>query len=179
MPSVKSISAVSHSGKSHFRPEYCVFCAFDRIWKHGIYSRKATYAKNFKNPPEAKVVQRYLCQNPSCKRTFGQLSENSLPYCRFPFEEFLLIQKELVSGKSSYSIWKSCQLLFVSLAAIKRLVILFHKALTFIQNWCRELDIPISTDFRVLFSELLLKHSWFTFSIRWYHALYPRRLWQL
>jgi len=90
-----------------------------------------------------------------------------------------LIQKEIISGKGAYFIWKSCQLLFVSLATVKRLVILFQKALTFIQNWCRELDIPICTDFKVLFSELLLKSSWFTFSTRWYHALYPRRLWQM
>ena len=179
MPSVKSISAISQSCNPYYSPNSCVFCAFDRIWKHGTYSRTATYAKEFKNPPEEKVVQRYLCQNPACKRTFGQLPEDILPYCRFPFDEFISLSKKAVSGKGTYSIWKSCRLLFVSLAAIKRLLTLFKRVLSFIQNWCRELDIPIIPELNILCTRLLTKHTWFAFSTRWYHALYPKRLWQM
>ena len=177
MPSVKSISAISYSGKSHIRPETCVFCAFHKIWKHGAYSRTATYTKVFKNPPEAQVVQRYRCKNPSCRRTFGQLPIGTLPYCRFIFDNFLWIQQQTSSGKTAYSIWKNCHLFLVSLAAIRRLLILFRQVLTFVENWCRELDISITSDFKVMCSQLLSKYSWFTFSTRWCHALYPKRLW--
>lgn len=177
MSSDKNILVNPSACKSFSQPKCCVFCSFDRIWRHGTYSRTATYSKTFKNPPEEQQVQRYHCQNPPCKRTFSQLPPGILPYCRFWFQDICQINQLDNSGLTAYAIRKQCQLQLVSLAAIKRLLVFVKRTTNFLQNWCREITLPVSPDLIRLSSQLLSSHTWFTFSIRLYHALYPKRLW--
>lgn len=179
MPSVNNLSDNTNTGNPDFHPDCCIFCFFSHCWKHGTYIRKGSHSRNLKVPPEEKVIPRYLCKRSSCGRTFSVLPQYTLPYCRFDFEDLLFIHAQYSSGMRAYSIWKTCQLQQVCLSAIKRLLILIRRAMVFIQNWCRETDNPVTNNLKSMYFALLNNHSWFEFTSRWYHALYPRRLWQM
>lgn len=162
--------------KEHSNPN-CPFCNYFIVWKHAKYIRTGTHSKSHKNPPEERKVQRCKCQRPGCGRTFGILSGDTLPYCRFDFNDFLVIHAQSRKGMGAYAIHKACQLLQVSLAAIKRLLVLIKRVMRFITNWYRETGEPITEDLKAMCCSLLKDQSWFKFSSRWYHTLYPARLW--
>ena len=163
--------------KGHSNPN-CPFCNYFIVWKHAKYTRMGTHSKTHKNPPDEKKVQRCKCQRPVCGRTFGVLPSETLPYCRFDFNDFLSIYAQSLKDMGAYSIWKACQLWQISLATIIRLLALIKKVMRFIENWCRETDEPVTEDFKAMCFSLLKNRSWFTFTSRWYHALYPARLWE-
>jgi hypothetical protein len=170
------IKIQEESCKEHPNPN-CPFCNYFIVWKHASYIRTGTYSKILKNPPDEKKVQRCKCQRPGCGMTFGVLPSETLPYCRFDFNDFLYIHSQCCQGMSAYAIHKACQLQQVSLAAIKRLLVLFKRVMRFIKNWCSEIDEPVTENLNAMCLSLLGKRSWFAFTSRWYHALYPARLW--
>jgi hypothetical protein len=177
MPSVNNVSDHSIIGNPDFRPEACVFCFSAHCWKHGSYIRRGSHSPNLKIPPEETVVPRYLCKRPGCGRTFSVLPSGTLPYCRFGFEDFLWIHAQYYEGMNAYSIWNACRLQQVWLGTVKRLLIFIQRAMVFVRNWCRETDNPVSGDLKSMCFALLKDCSWFEFTSRWYHALYPSRLW--
>lgn len=178
MPSGINVSDHSIIGNPDFRPTTCIFCSFILCWKHGSYVRKGTYYEELKIPPEEEKIQRYLCKRAGCGRTFSVLPSDTLPYCRFKFRDFLCIHDQYQKGATAYSIWKSCRLQQVCLSAVKCLCTLIRKVMLFVQNWCREIDEPVSNDLKSMCFTLLERNSWFGFTSRWYHAFYPNRLWQ-
>ncbi len=155
----------------------CPFCDYVIVWKHTRYLRTGTHSKIPKNPPESKIVQRYLCKKPGCGRTFPVLPENTLPYCRFGFNDFLSIYAQYRKGLNAYTIWKACQLIGVSLSTIVRLLSLFKKVVPLVQKLCQALDGKIPKDLDSAIPFLVKNYTWFGFTTRWYHALYPARLW--
>ncbi len=177
MPSANNLSDNSINGNPH-RPDGCPFCYFNRIWKHGSYKRNGFHEKIYDVMPEGKNIQRYLCKSPFCSRTFSELHEEVLPYCRFYWTDFLRFFCLSFSGKNAYSIWKENSLASVSIPTFYRLIALFKKALVFVKNTCREMDISISGNLKDMCSFLLESWSWFRFTSHWYHAIYPGRLWQ-
>jgi len=156
----------------------CPFCDYVIVWKHTRYIRTGSHSKTLKIPPESKIVQRYLCKRPGCGRTFPVLPEDTLPYCRFGFNDFLSIYAQYLKGLNAYTIWKACQLIGVSLRTIVRLLSLFKKVLPLVQKLFQELDGKVSKDLDSMGQFLVKKFSWFGFTSRWYHALYPLRLWE-
>ena len=162
--------------KGHSNPN-CPFCNYFIVWKHAKYIRTGTHSKILKNPPDEKRVQRCKCQRPGCGKTFGALPSDTLPYCRFEFKDFLSIYVKTRQGMSAYAIHKACQLQQVSLAAIKRLLVLIRRVMTFVTSWLREIDEPVNEDLKTMCIFLLKSRSWFKFTSRWYHAIYPVRLW--
>ena len=159
------------------RPD-CPFCDYIIVWKHARYIRTGTHSKILKIPPEERTVQRYLCKSPDCGRTFPVLPENTLPYCRFDFKDFLCIHALYQKGMSTYSLWKSCHLAGVSINVIVRLLKLFKKVLALVQSLFRELNGEVNEDLASMSHFLIKKYTWFGFTSRWYHALYPARLWE-
>ena len=163
---------------NELRPKTCCFCGGFRIWKHGYYYRTCFYLKISINPPIGKKIQRYLCKAAACDRTFSALPQDVLPYCRFFFEDFLHLYEYSQKGGSAYSLGKACNLVGVSLAIMVRLLSLFKKVLPLVQKLYRELEEKVSEDLNNMSHFLVKKYTWFGFTTRWYHALYPARLWE-
>lgn len=178
MPSDINVSVSSHDCNEQ-RPKSCCFCSGIRIWKHGHYLRTFFYLKTSINPPMGKKVQRYLCKDATCDRTFSALPQDVLPYCRFFFNDFCQLYENFEKGGTAYSLWQACHLMEVSLAAIQRLISLFKKVLILIHNLCRELDINLTENLDSMSHFLIKKYSWFGFNYRWYHSIYPARLWEI
>ena len=160
-------------------PEVCCFCGSVHIWKHGHYIRTGFYWLTEQNLPPGKSIQRYLCQSPACKRSFSELPDNILPYCRFFFDDFLVLYEKKLKGTSAYSIWKTCHLFEVSINAIRRLLCLFKRVLLFVQNLYRELRGDVTEELKGMSLPLIKENTWFGFNYRWYHAIYPARLWEI
>lgn len=165
------------SGKrSHTNPQ-CPYCSWSIVWRHTSYKRTGFHSREFENPPRAIIVLRCLCKNPLCGRTFGVLPSGTLPYCRFAFEDFLSISRRLLLGATPYSIWKSWPNSTVSLKAFAGLFSLIKRVMAFISAWVRETGLVVTGILEYMCRPLLEKVSWFTFTTRWYHALYPKRIW--
>jgi hypothetical protein len=102
------------------------------------------------------------------------LPEGVLPYCHFNLDCLLRISRELAEGLSCYRIVKAVR--EISLRAVLRAAALIKKATPWLEGLCREVaaasDAP---GFQALIATLRKKSSWFDFTHRWFHALYPRR----
>ncbi len=178
MPSAINVS--DHENVcNELRPKSCCFCGGIRIWKHGHYNRTCFYLKISINPPPNIKVQRFLCKAPACDRSFSVLPQDAVPYCRFFFKDFRQLYDYSQKGGSAYSLWKSCSLPGVSLSIIGRLLCLFKKVLSHVQRLCREVDEAVSENLNGMSHFLIKTHTWFGFTTRWYHALYPARLWEI
>jgi hypothetical protein len=169
----------SACGKKRHSNPACPFCAWTVVWKHFTYKRYGTHVKELKTPPDYELVQRCLCKNPACGRTFNVLPPDTLPYCRFKFGDFLLSARRFKEGASAYSIWKSWPDKSVSLKVFIRLRTLIKRVQVFIAAWARELELSTSGFLDDLCRSILIMVSWFTFTTRWYHAIYPRKLWPI
>lgn len=179
MPSFEIVSGYSHNCKANRQTIRCKFCFFRHCWKHGIYLRTGTHSKYPQNPPVPIPVQRFLCRNPACKRTFSRLPENTLPYCRFTFKDFLLAAHLFQKGKNAYKIWKCLDFCEVSLKIIKRLCLLILRANVFLSKWYREIKLESTCYITTIFDLLLKRFTWSTITSRWYRAIYPKRLWPI
>lgn len=151
----------------------CPYCGFPRCWKHGRYRRKGFHQPGAGSPQKLVAVQRSLCRNPPCERTFSVLPEEVLPYCRFFLDGLLSIAHDLTEGKSSYGIAKFRWGL--SLRVILRAVSLIRKVTPWLEGLCRETTGNIGTCFQSLVKTVREKFSWFDFTRRWFHGLYPCR----
>ena len=151
----------------------CSYCGFPRCWKHGTYGRKWFHQLGAEPTQEPVTVQRYLCQHPSCERTFSVLPENVLPYCRFFMSDLLSIVQDRTEGKSSYRIAKYRRGL--SLRVILRTVSLIRKVTPLLECICREATGSVVFGFQALVKTVRGKYSWFDFTRRWFHGLYPCR----
>jgi hypothetical protein len=179
MPPFSKLLELIYNFNCLVQPKSCCFCSFTKIHKHGTYFRKGTHEAKPKSPPGRYEVQRYLCLSSSCKRTFGQLPPDLLPYCRFRLKEILQIARLQKVGLSAYAIWKKLALWLVSAKAIKRVLNFISRLILFVQDLCRENDIPVSLNLCDLFQHLFGRYTWFSFTTKLYHAFYPKRLWSL
>ena len=165
--------------KKYLQRPNCPFCDYSIVWKHARYRRTGTHSKILKTPPVSKVVQRCLCKSPGCGRTFSVLPEDTLPYCRFGFNDFLTIYVQYQKGLNAYSIWKTCSLIGVSLRTIVRLLSLFKKVLPLMKKLYQEFEGQISKDLSSMCQLRVIKFTMFGVTTRWYHAIYPARLWEI
>lgn len=162
--------------KKHSNPP-CPHCAWTVVWKHASYIRTGTHARELKNPPDTEIVTRCICKSPVCGRSFGILPPSTLPYCRFKFDDFLSISLRHQAGESAYAIWKSWSNSTVSLKTIKRLCILIEDVLVFVAVWTSEAEHKVTGVLADMCSSLLGIVPWFRFTTRWYHSIYPSRIW--
>ncbi len=167
------IPANRSGSKENLSHPPCPYCGFLRCWKHGKYQRK-WFHHPLRGPiREPVAAQRYLCRNPPCDRTFSELPEEVLPYCRFFLSGLLSIADDRTEGKSSYWIAK-CRW-GLSLRVVLRAVSLIRKVTPLLEGVCREAAGSVGTGFQSLVKTIREKFSWFGFTRRWFHGLYPCR----
>jgi len=173
MPPKNKIAANDAVSKENYNGPSCIYCGFLRCWKHGRYFRKWFHLRGACHPHGAKSVQRYLCQCPSCKRTFSVLPENVLPYCHFHLDDLLSIAQDMTAGKSCYRIAKTVWGL--SLRVLGNAAVLIKKATPLLEELCREASGSVESGFQLLIKAVREKFSWLDITRRWFHALYPCR----
>lgn len=174
MPPGDKIPVNKTGSKDYCRSPACPYCGFPRSWKHGKYRRKGFHRKHQTGPQEEPVaVQRYLCRSSPCDRTFSDLPEGVLPYCRFYLDGLLSVSQDLTEGKSCYRIAKFRWDL--SLRIILRAVLLIRKVTPWLEGVCREAVGIAGSGFQALVKTVREKFSWFDFTRRWFHGLYPCR----
>lgn len=173
MPPRNKIPTDVSGSKGNFSSLSCPFCGFSRCWKHGTYFRKWFYLPGCSPAPGPEMVQRYICQCPSCKRTFSVLPDDVLPYCHFDLNGLLSISQDLAAGKSCYRIAQSG--LGLSLRVMGNAATLIKKTTLWMEALCREVSGSVESDFQSLIKTVREKFSWVDFTRRWFHALYPSR----
>lgn len=167
------IPASNTGSKGNLTCPPCPYCGFLRCWKHGKYFRKGFHRSTAGPPQEPVAIQRFLCRNPRCGRTFSVLPEKVLPYCRFSLDDLLVIADDKSEGKSSY--WIAKHRWGLSLRIILRAVILILKVSDWLAGVCREAACSVVTGFRALIETAMERLSWFDLTRRWFHGLYPCR----
>jgi len=96
-----------------------------------------------------------------------------LPYCRFYLDGLLSISQDLTEGKSCYRIAKFQWGL--SLRVLLRAVLLIRKVTPWLEGVSREAVGSVANGFLALVKTVMEKFSWFEFTRRWFHGLYPCR----
>jgi hypothetical protein len=152
MPPKDKIAANSAVSKEKFNSPSCIYCGFPHCWKHGTYLRKGFHQRP--NEPERGLVsmQRYLCRSSLCDRTFSELPESVLPYCRFFMSGFLSIADDLTAGKSSY--WIAKYKWGISLRVVLRVVSLIRKVTPWLTGLCREVAGSVAPGFYALITTI-------------------------
>jgi transposase-like protein len=173
MPPTDKIAANSAVSKEKFNSPSCIYCGFPRSWKHGMYRRKGFHQRQNEPLRELVAVQRYLCRSAPCDRTFSELPDEVLPYCRFFMSGLLSIALDLTDGKSSY--WIANYRWGLSLRVVLRAVSLIRKVTPWPEGLCREVTGSVSHDFQALVMAIREKVFRRDFSRRWFHAFYPCR----
>ena len=173
MPPRHKIPVNSSGSKGNCVCPTCPYCGYSRCWKHGKYLRK-WFHRPLAGPIQEPVpAQRYLCRNPPCDRTFSELPEGVLPYCRFSLDGLLSIASDRAEGKSSY--WIAKFRWGLSLRVILRAVVLVRKVTLWLEGVCREAAGSVGNGFQSLAKTVREKFSWADFTRRWFHGLYPCR----
>ena len=167
------ISANSSGSKGNLSHPRCPICGFKRCWKHGKYRRKGFHRPHAELLLTPVPVQRYLCLAPPCGATFSGLPEGVLPYCRFFLSDLFSLADTLDEGWSAY--WIAKHQWDLSLRVILRASLLIQKATLWLESLCRETGATVETGFQMLVDSVRKPFSWFDFSRRWFHALYPCR----
>jgi hypothetical protein len=172
MPPDDKIAVTQAASKEKFSSPSCIYCGFPRCWKHGRYFRKWFYGPGSSDP---EPVQRYQCRGPSCERTFSELPEEVLPYCHFHLDGLLRLSEDLAAGSSRYGIAKAGDW-GICLRVVLRAAALIGKATLWLTGLCREVAAgSVEPGFQALIRTIREKFTWFDFTHRWFHALYPRR----
>jgi hypothetical protein len=95
--------------------EATIIFLFYHVWSAGFPMLETWYVLSYMVLPargfaivkaQRCAMQRYLCQCPSCKRTFSVLPDDVLPYCHFYLDGLLNIIGRLATGMSCYRIAK-------------------------------------------------------------------------
>ncbi len=173
MAPVNKIPANSPESKENLSCPPCPYCGFLNCWKHGKYCRKGFHRPQAELLPEPVPVQRYLCRDPPCKRTFSELPEDVLPYCRFFLSDLLNLGHTLAEGWSAY--WVAKHQWDISLRVILRADLLIQKATHWLEGVCREVALSVDVGLQSLVKTAREKFTWFGFTRRWFHSLYPCR----
>lgn len=173
MPPKNKIPVNTPGSKGNLALPTCPYCGFSCCWKHGKYWRKWFHLPLEGQQQEPVAVQRYLCRSSPCDRTFSELPEGVLPYCRFFLSGLLSIAQDRTEGKSSY--WIAKYQWGLSLRVILRAVSLVRKVTPWLEGVCREAAGSVVSGFQALVKTVREKYSWFDFTRRWFHGLYPCR----
>jgi hypothetical protein len=152
----------------------CPYCGNTKCWKHGHYVRKGFYSPKPGNDWTLQTVQRFLCRDVACKHTFSVLPENVLPYCRFLWKDFFDIAFLTGQGKTTYHIAKYQWVL--PLRTILRVRGIITKVHQWLEQLCREALHTTVSEFATLATTALQTYSWFDFTRRWFHHIYPCRV---
>ena len=168
----KIAGSVPGSNENRCSPA-CPYCGFSRCWKHGTYRRKG-FHRPLADPSRALVsVQRSVCRHPLCERTFSELPEMVLPYCRFFLDGLLSIAGERADGKSSY--WIAKHRWGLSLRVVLRAVALIGRAGVVLERMCREVTGCAVSGFTTLVKRARETCSWWEITRAWFRGLYPCR----
>jgi len=176
MPPKEKVANNGSGSNGNLSCEKCPYCGFGKCWKHGKYRRKGFRTSASEAKATELDVERRLCRNPPCGRTFSQLPDRVLPYCRFFWSGLLDIATSLASGKTCYWIAKTKEL---PLRVVLRLRTTINRASKLMISLCREVTGDVMAGFAAMAERLLEGHSWFSFTRAWYHHIYPCRVGQI
>lgn len=155
-------------------PIRCPYCNFQRCWRHGNYMRKGFHSPLEQSDCILRPVQRHICRNSSCERTFSVLPRDVLPYCRFFWHDLVNMAGVLEKGTTAYSIAKYHW--HVSIRVILRAQRLIRRVRRWLEELCRESGYPVSRAFATLAATARGSRNWYHFSRIWFHRLYPGRV---
>ncbi len=93
LSAIVSVLASMSTEKSK-RPDSCVWCSWKQFIKYGKYYRYRFLGE------ERCIIQRYLCKNTECKRTFSILPHPFLRYLRLTVCVLSALLEELLRGTS-------------------------------------------------------------------------------
>ena len=153
----------------------CPYCAFERCWRHGRYSRKGFHRRPWQPPGLLVWVRRYRCRGPGCGRTFSVLPAGVLPYQRFFRGDFFTLAGWVLSGKGAYAIARDW-ILGVGLAVIRRTAERIRQVKAWVEKVALEQGMEIYASLKKTVSGVLQDVDWPSFTCRWFHAVYPRRV---
>jgi hypothetical protein len=153
----------------------CPHCGCGHCWCHGSYPRKGFHRSLGEATNLIVWVPRWLCLNPSCRRSFGVLPEDVIPYQRFFWPDFLHIADMAESGVTVYRIAAELDM-DVSGSVIRRTLGRIGELRAWLVRISRELDAVIRQGMQGAADAVLDGMNWFCFTRRWFHALYPRRI---
>jgi hypothetical protein len=153
----------------------CRYCGGTKCWLHGHYFRKGVHSKRNRRTTVVVSVQRYLCRNPSCGRTFSVLPRGLLPICRFGFRDLVRVCKMLSAGATVYAVAKVCGIAQQPIARVRARLAEVHRWFT---GLCRELTdgagvSGLDHQARVI----VARYGWQRFQHLWSRRFYPQRLW--
>lgn len=148
MPPSDKIPGNNSGNKGNLAFPQFPYCGFSRCWKHGKYWRKGFHRPQAEPLQELVAVQRYLCRGSPCDRTFSELPEGVLPYCRFFLSALFSIADDWTEGRSSY--WIAKYRWGLSLRVILRTVSLIRKMIPWLEGFCRETAGSVGNGFQLL-----------------------------
>lgn len=152
----------------------CPYCHSKHIWRHGTYSRKGFHDRTVSGSPLIRIVQRFICQFPSCRHSFSVLPGTVLPFCRFFLSDALTIFLTLTKGSSAYSVARH-QWGGVALSVVLRFKNLFKKVSDWLSLLLQEVSTCKTDDLASVIKELLKYYSWNQLRAMWCRRIYPLR----
>jgi hypothetical protein len=121
------------------------------------------------------LVRRRLCRNPSCGRSFAVLPLDVIPYQRFFRSDFFGIASMAESGKSAYRIAGELDM-DVGDSVVRRTLSRIGQLRGWLVGVSKELSLRVWERLETGAGIVLGALGWFKFTRRWFHALYPKRM---
>ena len=120
LSAIVSVLASMSTEKSK-RPDSCLWCNRNHFIKHGKYYRYELQGQ------QRCAIQRYLCKNAGCKRTFSILPHPFLRYLRLPLCVLCVLTEELLRGTSKAQIGRLLGVTYTTVLRMARMAVqLFH-----------------------------------------------------
>jgi hypothetical protein len=123
---------------------------------------------------ESRRVQRYLCRNKVCERTFSRLPADVVPYCRFFWPDLLSVACSLATGESCYRLAR--HVWHVGRGVITRARSLIPRLRQWLATLCREITDGVTAGGLEATAGLAHEHyGWGGLTNRWCRRIYPGR----
>ena len=153
----------------------CPYCGGKHCWWYGYYMRKGFHRALGGAAKLILWVHRRLCRNPVCGRAFSVLPLDVISYQRFFWPDFLRVAAMAESGKSAYGIAAELDM-DVGDSVVRRTLGRIGELRHWLERVAKELSMTASQGLEAAAEVVLGCMDWFKFSRRWFHALYPRRI---
>jgi transposase-like protein len=152
----------------------CPWCNCRRWWRYGSYRRTYFHSRMPQAVSESRRVQRYLCRNKVCERTFSRLPGDVVPYCRFFWPDLLSVACSLAAGESSHRLAR--HVWHVGRGVITRARTLIHRLTQWLETLCREITDGAVPGGLEAMAVLTHEHcDWGGLTNLWCRRIYPGR----
>lgn len=152
----------------------CPWCNSRRWWRHGSYRRTYFHSRTPQAVSESRRVQRYLCRNKMCERTFSRLPAAVVPSCRFFWPDLVKIARALAAGQSTRRLAR--YVWHVGRGVITRARALIHRLTQWLGTLCREItDGAAACGLEAMAALAREHHGWAGLMNLWCRRIYPGR----